>query len=333
MVRIAEKIHGKRDTTTVFNKVRQIVPPNYALADELADELADVLNISKDSVYRRSRDETALSLEEVLVICQHYRITFESLANPDAVTFEFKQLNPDFDSFHQYLQRLLLDLKRIKSFDNGELFYAAEDIPVFHHFNHPLLTAFKMFYWMRSIMNVPELEGERFKPGTLTDDLLSTAKEIYDIYQQIPSVEIWTDETASSTLKQIEYYWDAGLFEDKTTAIAICDDFIEELQHLQRLCERGNKNGASFRFYLNDIMIGNNCILIKAGHSKFTYLSHHSFNFMLTTDFNFSNQTEIWLDGMMQKSMLISGVSEKYRNKFFMQQIQRVNQLKAIMVT
>ncbi len=310
-----------------FNKIKQIVPPNYALADELAD----VLNISKDSVYRRLRGETALSLEEVLVICQHYRITFESLANPDAVTFEFKQLNPDLDSFHQYLQRLLLDLKRIKSFENGELLFAAEDIPVFHHFNHPLLTSFKMFYWMRSIMNVPELEGHRFQPGALTPDLLSTAKEIYDTYIEIPSVEIWTDETASSTLKQIEYYWEAGLFESTELAIAVCDDFITELQHLQRLCERGNKQGAPFRFYLNDIMIGNNCILIKAGHSKFTYLSHHSFNFMLTTDFNFSNQTEIWLDGMMQKSMLISGVSEKHRNRFFMQQIQRVNVLKTQM--
>lgn len=310
-----------------FNKIKQIVPPNYALADELAD----VLNISKDSVYRRLRGETALSLEEVLVICQHYRITFESLANPDAVTFEFKQLNPDLESFHQYLQRLLLDLKRIKSFDNGELLFAAEDIPVFHHFNHPLLTAFKMFYWMRSVMNVSELEGEPFRPELLTADLTDTAKEIYDTYIQIPSVEIWTDETSSSTLKQIEYYWEAGLFEDVQTAVAVCDDFISELQHLQRLCERGHKQGTPFRFYLNDIMIGNNCILIKAGHTKFTYLSHHSFNFMLTTDFNFSNQTEIWLNGMMQRSMLISGVSEKHRNRFFMQQIQRINQLKALM--
>ncbi len=312
-----------------FEKIRQIVPPNYALADELAD----VLNISKDSVYRRLRGETALSLEEVLVICQHYRITFESLANPDAVTFEFKQINPDLSSFHQYLLRLLVDLKRIKSFDDGEILYAAEDIPVFHHFMHPTLTAFKMFYWMRSIMNVPELEGSRFKPDILSAELIATARDIYETYLQIPSVEIWTEETASSTLKQIEYYWESGLFESTEIALAVCDDFVAELQQLQRLCERGSKNGVPFRFYLNDIMIGNNCILIKAGRSKYTYLSHHSFNFMLTTDFNFSNQTEIWLDGMMQKSMLISGVSEKYRNKFFMQQLQRMEVLRKLMTT
>ncbi len=113
-----------------FQKIKQILPANYALADELAD----VLNLSKDSVYRRLRGETSLSLEEVLTICQHYKITFESIANPNAVTFEFKEINPDVESFHQYLIRLLGDLKRIKSLENSEILYAAEDIPVFHHF-------------------------------------------------------------------------------------------------------------------------------------------------------------------------------------------------------
>lgn len=311
-----------------FQKIKQILPANYALADELAD----VLNLSKDSVYRRLRGETSLSLEEVLTICQHYKITFESIANPNAVTFEFKEINPDVESFHQYLIRLLGDLKRIKSLENSEILYAAEDIPVFHHFNHPLLTSFKLFYWMRSVMNVKELEGQRFNPKHLPPEMIDLAKEIYQTYLGIPGVEIWTEETLSSTLKQIEYYWEAGLFESKEIAVEVCEDFITELHEIQRLCEKGSKNNVAFRFYINDIMIGNNCILIKAGGNKYTYLSHHSFNFMLTTDYNFSNQTEIWLDGMMQKSMLISSVSEKYRNKFFLRQIGRIEQLKLQML-
>jgi transcriptional regulator with XRE-family HTH domain len=311
-----------------FQKIKQILPANYALADELAD----VLNLSKDSVYRRLRGETSLSLEEVLTICQHYKITFESIANPNAVTFEFKEINPDVESFQQYLIRLLGDLKRIKSLENSEILYAAEDIPVFHHFNHPLLTSFKLFYWMRSVMNVKELEGQRFNPKHLPQEMVDLAKEIYRTYLEIPGVEIWTEETLSSTLKQIEYYWEAGLFESKEMAVLVCEDFIMELHEIQRLCEKGSKSNVAFRFYINDIMIGNNCILIKAGGNKYTYLSHHSFNFMLTTDYNFSNQTEIWLDGMMQKSMLISSVSEKYRNKFFLRQISRIEQLKLQML-
>jgi hypothetical protein len=49
---------------------------------------------------------------------------------------------------------------------------------------------------------------------------------------------------------------------------------------------------------------------------------------MLTTDFAFSEETESWLDNMMRRSSLISGVSEKQRNIFFSQLINRVEGLK-----
>lgn len=307
-----------------MEKLRGLLPPQQALADVLAD----LLHVSKDSAYRRIRGETALTLDEVLVICEQFRITFESLSNPNAVTFQFKQLKPDIESFRTYLSGMLTDLERIKSFENSEIIYAAEDIPVFHHFPYRLLSAFKTYYWMRSIMNVKTFEGTRFKAGLIPEDILELGKQIYQVYAAIPSAEIWTDETISSTLNQIEYYWEAGLFEDVATGIAVCDDFIAELKGIQSLCEIGKKQFKPFRFYHNDIMIGNNCILIKAGTTKFCYLSHHSFNFMLTTDFAFSEETESWLDNMMRRSSLISGVSEKQRNIFFSQLINRVEGLK-----
>jgi hypothetical protein len=49
---------------------------------------------------------------------------------------------------------------------------------------------------------------------------------------------------------------------------------------------------------------------------------------MLTTDFAFSGETESWLDNMMKRSMLISGVSEKQRNIFFSQLIKKVENAK-----
>lgn len=313
------------DYQMVFmEKLKALLPPQQGLADVLAD----LLQVSKDSAYRRIRGETALTLDEVLIICEQFRITFESLSNPNAVTFQFKQLKPDIESFREYLTGMYTDLERIKSFENSEIIYAAEDIPVFHHFPHKMLSSFKTYYWMRSIMNVKAFEGTRFKAGLIPEDIIELGKKIHQVYQSIPSAEIWTDETISSTLNQIEYYWEAGLFEDVETGIAVCDDFITELRSIQQLCEIGTKQFKPYRFYHNDIMIGNNCILIKAGTTKFCYLSHHSFNFMLTTDFAFSEETESWLENMMRRSALISGVSEKQRNIFFSQLIGRVEGLK-----
>jgi hypothetical protein len=311
-----------------MERVKSMLPSHMVLSDVLAE----LLNISKDAAYRRIRGETSLSLDEVLLICERFRITFESLSNPNAVTFQFKQLKPEIDSFKEYLQGMLSDLLRIRSFENAEIIYAAEDIPVFHHFPHPLLSAFKTYYWMRSIMNIRELDGTRFTSGLIDASVLELGKQVYEVYMSIPSAEIWTDGTIGSTLDQIKYYWEAGLFEDAATGRAVCDEFIQELRTIQGYCELGTKHHKAFRFYHNDIMIGNNCVLIKAGSTRFCYLSHHSFNFMLTTDFAFSGETENWLDNMMKRSMLISGVSEKQRNIFFMEMIRRIEVLKAKMI-
>jgi len=311
-----------------IEKVKAQLPSNIGLADALSD----LLNISKDAAYRRIRCETDLTLDEVLMICEYYKITFESLSNPNAVAFHFKQLSPDVDSFKQYLEGMLSDLQRIKSFDNASIIYAAEDIPVFHHFPYPLLSAFKIYYWMRSVMNVKSLEGTSFKVGLIPEEVLELGVKIYNTYAAIPSAEIWTDGTISSTLDQIAYYWDAGLFESKEIAWQVCDELSAELQRIKLLTELGTKHLVPFQFFHNDIMIGNNCVLIKAGSTRFCYLSHHSFNFMLTTDASFSAETESWLENMMRRSMLISGVSEKQRNIFFSAMLKRVDNLKLRMV-
>lgn len=311
-----------------IEKVKALLPVNFMLADELSE----LLSISKDAAYRRIRCETALTLDEVLIICEHFKITFESLSNPNAVAFHFKQLMPEEDSFRQYLKGMLEDLKRIKSYGNASIIYAAEDIPVFHHFPYPLLSAFKIYYWMRSVMNVKALEGTSFKPGLIAEDVLELGKQIHQTYMGIPSSEIWTDGTISSTLDQIAYYWDAGLFESKEVAHQVCDDMAAEIASIRHYCEVGNKQLIPFHFYHNDIMIGNNCVLINAGTTRFCYLSHHSFNFMLTTDASFSAETASWLENMMRRSQLISGVSEKQRNIFFIAMLRRIEHLKQRML-
>jgi predicted transcriptional regulator len=56
----------------VFVKtLKELVPPNVSLVDEIAD----ILGVSTDSVYRRLRGETDFSLEEIYVICKKYPIS------------------------------------------------------------------------------------------------------------------------------------------------------------------------------------------------------------------------------------------------------------------
>ena len=45
----------------------------------LAEEIAALLNISTDSVYRRIRGEKTLSIDELQTLCVHYKVSLDQL--------------------------------------------------------------------------------------------------------------------------------------------------------------------------------------------------------------------------------------------------------------
>lgn len=61
------------------------------------------------------------------------------------MTFNCNSLDNTDKSLEKYLSGILADLKKIQSFDQKEIIYAAEAIPIFHNFAFPELTAFKLF--------------------------------------------------------------------------------------------------------------------------------------------------------------------------------------------
>lgn len=307
--------------------IKSALPSNLSLVDELAD----LLHISNDSAYRRIRGETALSIEEITAICKQYRLSFDSFINNNAnqfVSFSYHPLNHQHHSFLAYLQNIKSDLESILKFpaDQQQIIFAAEDIPVFHHFAYPTLTAFKIFYWNKSILSASGFEDKKFDVMHVDTTLIELAKAIYKLYAQIPAVEIWSDDTVNSTIKQLEFYWDSGAFKSKQDALQICDEVSKMLTHICKQAELNTKldfthksagNQINYALYHSDVMIGNNCVLAKMGDTKETYISYHTFNSMSTRNTTYCNETELWLKNLIRKSNLISGVAEKLRYRYF----------------
>ncbi len=314
----------------VFIKhLKQIVPANVSLVDDIAD----LLKISNDSAYRRLRNETELSLDETYKICKHYKISIDSVFSNkgDSVTCNYIKLTDSSDNFENYLTTLLSQLTRLQKSEDAKVIYAAEEIPIFHSFFSKELAAFKMFYWQRSVLNVPEYQTKKFDFDVIPEKQLQLANEIHKTYLQIPSTEIWTNETIQTTIKQIEYYFESGAFKTKEDTILVLEELKKMVQAINRYAESENKNEVikslitPFNLYNSDLVIGTNCIHVTVGGSVLSYISFNTLNSLTTSNQQFCEEIEHWTKNLIKKSTLISGIAEKQRFQFFNQTYKAID--------
>lgn len=314
--------------------MKKSVPANM----HLAEEVSRALGISADSAYRRLRGETDFTLNETVKLCMHFGIPLEALNSEmeDVVTFRINNILGNGNSFSTYLDSLDRDLTWLAKFDDSMLYYAAEDIPVFYHFFFPRLSRFKMIYWTKSILNVPQYQGMKVEDVELPTDWAEKVAVITPKYQRIPTTEIWNEDTIKSTLQQVKFYWEAGFFSQTDTLLDVLEDLLLLIEMASKQAEVGRKynphkgtfTDTPFSLYISDLMIGNNHVYMSCGERDSSYIGYGSFNYMRTANASFNRQVGGWLDNLIAKSTLVSRVAEKQRNQFFKQALKRVEQLR-----
>ena len=301
-----------------IEKIKATLPANISFVDSISE----VLSISTDSAYRRIRGVTSLTLEDITKLCNHFNVSFDlgnSQNEKGMVTFHYRTISDREERMEEYLIDLQNHLKHIYSFKEKLIIYAAEDVPVFHHFKYDELTAFKIFYWKKSLLDEQMLSNVNFDFNKINKRLISIARETYELYTRIPSTEIWTDATLDSTVKQLDYYFESGIV-NKEQAHIICTQILQLMDHIEQMAVSSAKNKSdegNFKMYYSDVMIGTNAVQVILDGKNSTFLSFNTFNNLTTTNTQLSAEVEAWMKNLVKKSSLISGVNEKQRLQIF----------------
>jgi hypothetical protein len=186
MVNKKEIFRSKPLQIQFLDKIKSLIPSGKSHVDEIAD----LLEISPDSVYRRFRGETSLTLEDILRLCQHFKVDFDFKSyNTNLVLFRYNYLD-NLEGFESYLNELYDKICSLSEIKDREIIFIAIDVPMFHHFDHPVLAAFKIFFWLRNIVNDDGFCDQKFNDEIIDKGLIDKGKSIYDAYCKIPSIEI-----------------------------------------------------------------------------------------------------------------------------------------------
>lgn len=306
----------------------QLIKTKLPADASVADEVAKLLNISSDSAYRRMRGEKQITFEEVNILCSNYRISLDQLMNIQTGGFLFQGniVNQRTYGFDQYLTNIMHTLAYFNSFKTKELYYLCKDMPIFHHFHFRDFAAFKWFFWLKTYMQFPEFAKKKFKFSDYPDELFELDQKVLGLYNQLPSIEIWNIESMSVIFRQIEFYRDAQVFESNEDVYRLYEAIEQTWAHLEKQAALGyklkykdaeNKPMAEFKMYFNEVLLGDNSLLAVTDGSKAAILTHTTFNYIMTRDVAFSENLYNHLKNQMQRSTLISEVSEKERSRFF----------------
>ncbi len=294
----------------------------------VADEVSRLLEISTDSAYRRMRGEKTITFEELYKIATHYRLSLDQLMNIDngAILFQGQYLDKRTFRFEEYTNSLLQNLAYMNSFKEKEFYYSCKDLPIFYHYVLKELAAFKWFFWLKTYFQFPEFERKKFRLSDFPDELFAIDQKILNFYNQIPSIEIWNIESMNIIFQQVEFYRYAGVFESDRDAYILYEAVEKLWYHLEKQASFGykftygdpeEKPMAKFRMYFNEVLLGDNNMLLVLDGMKLSYLTHTTINFMTTRDMVFNENMYTHLQNQMKRSTLISAVSEKERAKFF----------------
>lgn len=307
-----------------FNTIKTKVSPHLSFVDEIAE----LLNISNDSAYRRIRGEKPMGLDEIQLLCNKYHISLDKLLQIETNTVIFAGNKVDTSSFkfNDYLADVANNLDLFKALPGARMYNVTKDIPIFYFMQYPELRAFKFFFWKRTLIGQPELAKRRFEFEEDEEDVAGSAKRIIELYVQIPSVELWGEETINVTIRQIEFYRQSNIFADKDILLKVYTQLEELLNHLELQAENGRKflynktmtpYSAQYDMYINECLIGDNAFFVEANDRQIAILNHSGLNFISTQDKSFCEYTFKYLQNIIRKSSHVSLVGERDRSIFF----------------
>jgi plasmid maintenance system antidote protein VapI len=307
-----------------FQHLKSLLPQTTTLVDTIAD----LLDISNDSAYRRIRGETPISLEEIQKLATHFKISLDQFLHLQADSFIFsgKLANAKDHVFEKWTENVFQQLQFATTFQKKHLTYLAKDIPLMQQFLVPELSAFKSFFWRKSILHYEEMRGVKFSARNMDVKHIEMSRKIVQLYNQIGSTDIWNIESINSTIRQIEFYREAGAFESEEDVVVLYKAVFTLIDHIEKQAELGVKfcvgenplsNAAAYNLYSNELILGDNTLLFELDHIKITFLNHSVINFISSRDTTFNEYMHNILQNLIKKSTLLSTSSERERTRFF----------------
>jgi len=297
---------------TFLQQIERKLPENTLLVRELME----ILHISKSEAYNKMRGDSLLTLPQVQTLCSKFGINFTipGLQQQHLSEISFSPFHSGVIKLPDHIRNLRKTLSQIHQHPSARITCATDDIPFFHLFRFPELTAFKLHFWqMRTTPNAPFY----FDPNDWKE-LLPETESIHQMYKSIPSAEVWTKSSLLNSLEQIKYARETGIIYDMSLGKEICKQLREAIADIEKYAINHAKSAdgkTSFDWYFYEI-IGSITYLVEMEDQMVSFLRFNTFNTAQAWNQPICKEVKQWLKALIADSTGFSGQGSVQRNKY-----------------
>jgi hypothetical protein len=289
--------------------------------------LTELLQLSRESVYRRLRGEIPFTFQEVADIAKDLNVSIDNIlfkGTNEWVSFRFISDDNHLSSFCLMLKKSAEKLENIIHAQQPEIILALNRLPpLLRVFND---TIFKFTYYKASFQTNLSFK-KTFAELQLAPEVIALQKKIQSQLTRIDnSILILDPNIFLSMITDIKYYHQRRLISDEEVFL-----FKQEMQDLitsfENIAQSGYYNSnTKVYLYLSFLHINANSGYISYDHIEESLFWIFTTNPMLMVNRNFSQIQKEWLYSLKRQSTLITQSNEIFQADFFNNQRKFVDE-------
>lgn len=278
--------------------------------------IATILNVSIDSAYRRMRGETPLILPEIMKICDHFNTSFSYGKNSGQIselTFYYKSLCNDQQPLVDLiccLEDLYENLTRIQQNEDSIIDLTLTDIPILYLYKYRELTNFRIKAWFKEMTGRDITKNEGYQVNF--EKLLVVLEKIHELIKSNRHREIWSNQSTNDLLGSITYHYQMGELNDDETKLL----FSELNLFLSDSYDKANTSSDG-DMYFSEMELSNGYMISQGGNEKLCVIKMFSINSIITFDEVLFDDIKLWIDLIINNSVLINKSNRKQRHLYF----------------
>lgn len=322
--------------SSLNQKIISIINNYFTNNVKTVQYLSDLLNLSRESVYRRLKNEIPFSFHEIVIIASEIGISIDEIVgyeSKDRAFFDFKIFDPSapVDRYSEMMNKIIEMFYKISNSESSDIVLTMNRLPIALYMQSENLSKFHYYKWIHQTQDIPFKTS--FSEYIVPSEINSIQKKYKYVYNTIISSTIVFDNNLfRSVTNSISYYYKCNLI-NKEELILLKDELHQAIDMMESITKNkmidydSQKPYSDISLYLSSLDIESNSLYFNSGMEECTYYWIHSLYPIYVYNKEICKKQKNWINSLLKYSTLISKCNENIRFNFFDRQRNYINKV------